>query len=355
MEWTTRITKVEPNNLIISGYSLQELVGKKSLLEVAHLLVKGELPEKDVLVNLEALAIKAAKFPSPQLGYDDEEDVSKAIARCLLMDEELTYFEGGEIERTAFTLGRTTSYIAGIFGHISSVGNTSASSFTDIIYQAMTGKAEIDVKIARLLESIIVACADHGVTPPSAQATIIAATARASYEVSVAQGVGAITDVHGGAGSEAARFFSECVRKAEAHNQPLSDAVRELVTDYVKEGKRVKGLGHRIHTEDPRRNAIWELAESVGISGKHVEASKLVTGIFEEAKGKRLPINVDGVIGAVVADMGLEPVMAKVLFIFGRIAGLSAHYFEEISTEKPMRRVDFSEAVYRGHDRREVP
>lgn len=355
MEWTTRITKVEPNNLIVSGYPLQGLVGKKSLLEVAHLLVTGELPTKDILTNLEALAVKGATSPSPQLGHDDEEDVSKAMARCLLMDEELTHFEGSEIERTAFTLGRTSSYIAGIFGHISSIGNTSASSFQDIIYQAITGKSEVEVEIARLLESITVACVDHGVTPPSAQATVIAATARASYEVSVAQGVGAITDVHGGAGSEAAGFFSECVRKAKENNQPLSDAVRELVTEYVNEGKRVKGLGHRIHTEDPRRNVIWTLADSAGVSGKNIEVSKLVTDIFEEAKGKRLPINVDGVIGAVVADLGLEPVMAKVLFIFGRIAGLSAHYYEEISTEKPMRKVDFSGAVYGGQDTREVP
>ncbi|MHC4861719.1 MAG: citrate/2-methylcitrate synthase, partial [Planctomycetota bacterium] len=83
-----------------------------------------------------------------------------------------------------------------------------------------------------------------------------------------------------------------------------------------------------------------------------VEISKMMEDLFEEARGFRLPINVDGVIGAVVADMGLDPIAAKALFILGRVAGLSAHYFEEVLTQPPMRRVRFEEAVYRGPELR---
>jgi citrate synthase len=68
-----------------------------------------------------------------------------------------------------------------------------------------------------------------------------------------------------------------------------------------------------------------------------------------------LPINVDGVIGGIVADMGLNPSIAKALFIYGRLAGLSAHYFEEISSQPVMRRINFSEAVYRGKEPRQIP
>ncbi len=344
--WETRITEVEPDNLLISGYPLQELIGGKSILEVTCLLVDGQLAEKETLDKLEELAIKAAKLPSPQLGRDGYEDISKAIARCLLMDQDLTYFKGDEVERTVFTLGRTASYLAGVFGHISAIENSSNSNFSDVICTAITGKTEVDTKIAHLLESIIVACVDHGVTPPSAQATIIAATTRCTYEVAISNGVSAITDVHGGAGASAAKFFNKCVEGSEEIG--LKKAIAEQIKSYLDSGTRIKGLGHRIHTQDPRRDAIWGMAEKAGIAGDNIAASKMVTGIFESLKGKRLPINVDGVIGAVVADLGLEPVMAKVLFIYGRIAGLSAHYFEEISTQKPMRRVDFSKAVYTG-------
>jgi citrate synthase len=46
--------------------------------------------------------------------------------------------------------------------------------------------------------------------------------------------------------------------------------------------------------------------------------------------------------------MGVDVDLAKALFVFGRVAGLSAHYFEEIATQRPMRRINFGEAVYEG-------
>ncbi len=342
--WKTRITLVEPNTLLISGHPLQDLIGTNDLLEVAHLLVTGKLPDKDALTRLEELAVGAARLPSPQLGMDPDEDISKAIARCLLMDTELAGFQGTEVERTAFTLGRMASYIAGIFGHISAMENLLNGKFSDHVYTAVTGELNVKTDISHLLGSMMVASVDHGVTPPSAQATIIAATTRCSYEVAIASGVSAITDVHGGAGSAAARFFSECVERSG--EMPLEDAIRGQISAYLDAGRRVKGLGHRIHTQDPRRDAIWSIAEASGLAKDHVRVSRLVTGIFGSVKGKKLPINVDGVIGAVVADLGLDPGMAKVMFIYGRIAGLSAHYFEELATQKPMRRVDFSQAKY---------
>jgi citrate synthase len=346
--WKTRITLVEPNTLLISGHPLQDLIGKRDLLEVAHLLVTGKLPDEDTLAKLEGLAVGAARLPSPQLGMDPEEDVSKTIARCLLMDMDLAGFQGDEVERTAFTLGRMASYLAGMFGHISAMENLSSRRFSHHVYTAVTGEVEIRQDVSHLLESMMVASVDHGLTPPSAQATIIAATTRCSYEVALASGVSAITDVHGGAGSAAARFFSECVGRSRDEEVPLEDAIRGQVSEYLDAGRRVKGLGHRIHTQDPRRDAIWALAEASGLAKDHVRASRMVSGIFESIKGKKLPINVDGVIGAVVADLGFDPVMAKVLFIYGRIAGPSAHYFEELATQRPMRKVDFSRAVYIG-------
>ena len=76
---------------------------------------------------------------------------------------------------------------------------------------------------------------------------------------------------------------------------------------------------------------------------------------LKAVRGINLPVNVDGVIGAIIADMNLDPKLAKALFIYGRVAGLSAHYFEEITTQPPMRRINFGEAVYRGVEEREYP
>ena len=125
--------------------------------------------------------------------------------------------------------------------------------------------------------------------------------------------------------------------------------------EYIEAGKRIEGMGHRIHNKDPRRDVLWDLSSQTGVAGKHVELSKMASTIFEQVRGMSLPINVDGVIGSIVADMGLDPSIAKALFIYGRIAGLSAHYFEEIMSQPRMRRINFAEAIYKGKELRKVP
>jgi succinyl-CoA synthetase alpha subunit len=358
--WGTITTRVAPNSLAISGYKLEEIIARSSLLETAHLLVKTELPTAKVLDEHQKAAVKAALIPAPPVERFAGEDISKTLAKSLLMDN---YFSAipqtgkdGAVNKTIFALGRFARYLAKILGNQASLDKSSTSEpFNHFIYRAVTGESEIDEKKAQMIEAMIVASVDHGVTPPSAQASVIAASIRASYEMSVASGVGAITDVHGGAGAKAAEFFKKCFARSEEKGIDLGKATREVLTEYMKMGKRVEGMGHRIHTEDPRREVLWNLADDLSLSGSCIAVSKLVTGLFEKVRGMKLPINVDGVIGAIVADMGLSTDLAKALFVYGRVAGLSAHYFEEIASQQPMRRINFAEAVYKGKELRPFP
>jgi succinyl-CoA synthetase alpha subunit len=352
-EWATLITKVQPNNLIIAGYPLKEIIKKKTFIETAYLLVKGDLPETAQIKEFEQIALDATKLPAPKIKLMEKEDISKTISKYLLLDEVLANYciqvNKNPPNQLMFCLGRIARYLASILGNEEVLENIKPNQpLSHVIYQVLTGQTTIDEKKAGLLEAMIVASVDHGVTPPSAQATIIAATVRAAYEVAVAQGVSAITDVHGGAGAKAAQFFHKCVSLAKKKNIELSEAVQENITNYMREGKRIQGLGHRFHTRDPRRDVLWVKAKHAGIAGDCVEISRIITDVFRRVRGINLPINVDGVIGAIVADMKLNPTIAKVVFIYGRIAGLSAHYFEEIASQPQMRRINFSEAVYKG-------
>jgi succinyl-CoA synthetase alpha subunit len=357
--WGTLITKVMPNNLLISGYSLQDIVEKKSFLETAYLLVKGEFPDKKTLGEIQKIAVDASKKPIPKVTRLNNEDISKTLVKYFVLDDELATFpeEGteGAVKKTVFCLGRTARYLSGILGTEKALEKSSGNEpFSHIIYRAVTGNSTVNENHSRMIEAMIVACVDHGVTPPSAQATLIAASTRAPFEVAVAQGVGAITDVHGGAGAKAARLFNECLMKSKKENIDVAQATREIMRTYIEEGKRIEGLGHRLHTKDPRRDVLWNLSSQTGIAGEHVSLSKEVSMIFEQVRGMSLPINVDGVIGAIVADMGLDPAMAKAFFIYGRIAGLSAHYFEEIASQPRMRQINFTEAVYKGKGPRSI-
>ncbi|MCX6667846.1 MAG: hypothetical protein NTV74_06405 [Euryarchaeota archaeon] len=357
--WGTLITKVMPNNLLISGYPLQDVVEKKSFLETAYLLVKGEFPDKKTLEEIRKIAVEAAKKPVPKITRLKDEDISKTLVKYFVLDEELAKFpeEGtdGAVKKTIFALGRTARYIGAILNNEKALENLHGNEpFSHIIYCAVTGNSTVNEKQSRMIEAMIVACVDHGVTPPSAQATIIAASTRAPYEVAVAHGVGAITDVHGGAGAKAAQFFNECITKSKKEKADVAQTARELMRKYIEEGKRIEGLGHRLHTKDPRRDVLWNFASQTGVAGEHVELSKIVSTIFEQVRGMSLPINVDGVIGAIVADMGLDPAMAKAFFIYGRIAGLSAHYFEEVASQPRMRQINFAEGIYKGKESRKI-
>lgn len=356
--WGTVITEIQPNAIRISGYDLSEIVERGTLLEAAYLLNAGELPPKENLEEYHRLAIEGVRMDPPPVKRREGEDLSKTLAKYLLMDDSIPSFSEkgplGPVKKTVFTLGRMARYLGQIFGGdiLPAEGET---SFSSAIFTSLTGQREVDPKRARMVEAMIVASIDHGVTPPSAQATLIAASVRGAYEVALAQGVGAITDVHGGAGEKAAHFFSQCLEKAKKEGLGKREATKELMAHYILQGSRIEGLGHRVHTKDPRRNILWKRAEETGVAGGAVEISQFVSEVFEELRGMALPINVDGVIGAITADMGLPPALAKGLFIFGRVAGLSAHYFEEVATQQPMRRINFSEVVYKGKELRKYP
>ena len=357
--WGTLITKVKPNNLIISGYPLQDIVKNKGFLETAFLLIKGEFPDNKTLKEINKVAISAAKMPSPKIVRLKDEDISKTLVKYLLIDDKIAEFQGQglnkNIEKTAFTLGRIARYLGSIFGNEKALETINENeSFSYVIYRAITGNKNINEKQSRLIEAMITACVDHGVTPPSTQATLIASSTRAAYEVAVAQGIGAITDVHGGAGAKAAKFFSDCISKSKKEKISLENATRDLMKEYIDSGKRIEGLGHRLHNRDPRRDVLWNFADETGVTGEHVKLSKMVTEIFSQVRGMNLPINVDGVIGAIVADMSLDPSVAKALFIYGRAAGLSAHYFEEIISQPRMRKINFDQAIYKGKEERKI-
>lgn len=358
--WTTVITKVEPNSLLVRGYRIQDLIERTSLIEAAHLIIQGDLPDARRTASLTRLAIKAALKPLPSVTQNPEEDLSKTFQKYILNDEALAAFkpEGkmAQAEKTVFALGRFTAYLAGLQAHATILAEAEAArTFAAAVFGAVSGAKTHDSARSRMLEAIVVASIDHGVTPPSAQAALIASSVRASYEVALAQGVGAITDIHGGAGEKSAVFFRRCADLSFRQGLSLEEATRAVIRAYVTEGRRVEGMGHRVHTEDPRRDVLWRLAETTGLAGPCVAISKIAGDMIREVRGLNLPINVDGVIGAIVADMGLHPKLAKALFIFGRIMGLSAHYFEEVTTQSPMRQINFSQAVYRGIAERPYP
>ena len=354
--WTTRITCVRPNQLLVRGIPIQDIIQHARFLDAVHLLIQDQPPGPQEQSRLDVPVNAAVRTPVPALTAESAEPLSKTLARYILMDSELACFqpEGprAELDKTLFAVGRMTAYMAAILGHSRAFMNSKTNTYHHILHTALTGEHGSE-NAARMIGAMCAACLDHGVTPPSIQAARIAASVRAPFEVVLSHGVGAITDVHGGAGEKAVRFFGQCLKMASRESLSPEESLRRMMQNRIENGNRIEGLGHRLHSRDPRRDVLWDLSRETGTAGPAVSLSQRMGEIFENLRGLHLPVNVDGVMGAIVADMDLDPGVAKALFILGRTAGIAAHYFEEIRTQPPMRRIDFSEARYTGHEQRE--
>jgi citrate synthase len=230
------------------------------------------------------------------------------------------------------------------------MGNVGFGAAVDLI---LTGELP-DPKRARLMDAILVSSIDHGVTPPSVQATRTAASTGATLGASAAAGILSINRFHGGAIEACARQLRQIVQRCDDSGDPLACVAAAILDEMKATGERMSGFGHRVHTDDPRTARLFELAGEAGVAGRHVEAARTVERVFAEA-GKSLPINVDGAIGAILADLDFEPATMNGLFMIARMPGLIAHAAEEQARERPMRRIDASRHTYDGPPPRTLP
>ncbi len=209
-------------------------------------------------------------------------------------------------------------------------------TFTDTIYLLHRGRLPNPHERA-LLDAILVGVADHGSGAPSCAAARLAASGnRASLSAAVAAGILAVGDDHGGAGSGCMELIAGGITRARAEQVDLAEAARRTVTELRAQGKRLPGLGHRIHTTDPRTKILFDLARAGGIAGEGIAFIEALEAAVAQ-QVKPLPINIDGALAAVLHDMGFTPPFGRLVFIIGRVAGLTAEVAEELSREKPMR------------------
>jgi len=256
MVWKSKITKVEPNNLITRGYRQEDLIGNIPYPHVVYLLLKGELPSKE---------------------------------------------------------------------H------------------------------GKMIDAILTACIDHGVTPPSSIASRTVASGGVPLPTAVAAGVLSIGDAHGGAIEKGAKFLQDGISRMNNDNISMNELGKVLVKEAKEQHQRILGFGHRVHTSDPRTKRLFALAEEIHISSDHIALSKIIEKELEHSLGKKLPINVDGAIAAIISDMGFDYRLGKAFFLLGRVAGLTAHVYEEQTQEKPMRKMFSIDCEYNGPAEKELP
>src|SRR5262245_10471366 len=211
------------------------------------------------------------------------------------------------------------------------------STFTDLIFLLHHDRLPTADE-RRLLDAILVGVADHGAGAPSCAAARLAASGnRQSLSAAVAAGVLTIGDEHGGAGSGCMDLIAEGLQRVRRDGLSIEAAAQALVGEAKASGARLPGFGHRVHsTIDPRVAVLFGLAERSGLAGDGVRFARALEDAIRETI-KPIPLNIDGALAAILVDLGFPSMVGKLLFIIGRVAGLSAEVLEEYAREKPMR------------------
>jgi citryl-CoA lyase len=222
-------------------------------------------------------------------------------------------------------------------------------TFAEVVFLLLKGELP-GLAEAKMMEAILVSSVDHGVTPPSSLATRVVVSGGNPLNAAIAGGILTIGDSHGGAMEQCARILQEWAAKGDDMK-----AIAEQLVKHIKATKMIMpGYGHRLHRVDPRTVKLFEIAKKYNYSGKHIELAKALEDRLLTSSGKKLPINVDGAIGAVMSDMGFDYRIGKGFFIISRCAGLIAHAYEEMTRYKPMRKLALTDYVYDGPGERGV-
>jgi citrate synthase len=327
------------------GYPIEQLCEHSTFLEVAYLIIKGELPTAAELeewvheITIHTFVHENVKEFMQGFRYDanpmgmlvasvgglstfypeanlirDVEVRDMEIIRLLAKMPTLAAF--------AFRHNRGQPYVYPD-NDLNYAGN-----FLSMMYKMTELKYEPDPRLERALDVLFILHADHEQNASTSAVRSVGSTQVDPYSA-VAAGVAALYGpLHGGANEAALRMLQ---RIGSVENIPA-------FLDGVKEGKeRLMGFGHRVYKNyDPRARIIRQHLDAVfevrGKSPLLEVASELEKRALDDDyfTSRKLYPNVDFYSGLIYEALGLPVAMFPVMFAIGRTSGWIAQWLEMV-------------------------
>ncbi len=190
----------------------------------------------------------------------------------------------------------------------------------------------------RVFESVLVALADHGLTPSAIAARLTLTGAPESVQGALAAGLLGGGSRFLGVTEDTGRFLAAALADHQAVSNELpttdegwDDLARAAVRAQKESGRLVPGLGHPVHKNgDPRTPALLRIAEEEGLRGPHLRLFEAVGRVHPDVLGRTLPLNGAGVCGAALCDLGFDADILRGFALLARAAGLVGHLAEEM-------------------------
>jgi citrate synthase len=345
------------------GYELKHLAVNCDFLEVAYLLIQGELPDNKQY-NQWTQLIKENSFIGPSLQellnhYPVRSHPMSLLASVVLS---LTGFYGdlGEekfygIDMDAVRLIAKTPLIAALFyrrklgmGYIYSDPDLGyAENFLNSMFSKRLPEEKRKI-MAAALEKLLIIHADHEQNCSTSTVRMISSS-DANVYAAIGGGIGALWGpLHGGA-NEAVINMLEYIQMSEGDLASLVARAKDKNDPF-----KLMGFGHRVYkTYDPRatiaKQVVDDLLEKLGVEEPLVDTAMALEKIALEDEyfvKRNLYPNVDFYTGIAYKAMGIPKEMFTVMFTIGRMAGWLAHLLEFRADES--RRICRPRQIYVG-------
>ncbi|CNF48156.1 citrate synthase I%2C hexameric type [Mycobacterium tuberculosis] len=364
---TSAITYIdgEAGILRYRGYPIEELAEKSSFLEVAYLLIYGELPTPgqldtftDNVRNHTLLDEKFRAFFSafPRRAHPMAVLSSAVSALSTFYQDSLDPFDPEQVDQSSIRLIAKLPTIAA-YAYKTSNGQPLlypdnslgyVENFLRMMFGLPTQPYEIDPEIARVLDMLFVLHADHEQNCSTSTVRLVGSS-QANLFSSVSAGVDALFGpLHGGAN----QAVLEMLERIHENGDDIDSFVARVKNK--EPGVKLMGFGHRVYRNyDPRaavvKKATGKVLDALGKSdplldlAMRLEEVALSDDYFVERK---LYPNVDFYTGVIYKAMGFPTNAFTVLFALGRLPGWIAQWREMMND--PSTKIGRPRQVYVG-------
>lgn len=192
----------------------------------------------------------------------------------------------------------------------------------------------------RVMDAALCAILEHGFYAPTTVAARVVASASSQTVIpGLAAGiltVGSITV----SPQHSAELITEMGDLVES-GMDVETAAGKVAGAIVERGRRMPGLGHPLHPDgDPRAEMLREVAQENGHWTRLSEYFAAVRAEYLRRTNRQLPVNVDGMLGCVLAELGFTPVEMPGIAAISFMPGIVAHCVEELTAPPTLRIAD---------------
>ncbi len=355
--------------LMYRGYPIEQLAKHSSFLEVAYLLMHGELPSADEFSNFDNEVTHHTMMHEAfrTFLYGFRHDAHPMAMMVGMLGSMASFYhntldlEDPEQRRLAAVrlIAKAPTIAAGCFRY--SIGwplrypknNLDyVDRFLHMMFEVPSEPLALKPIAARALDLLFILHADHEQNASTSTVRLVGSTGANPYAC-VAAGVAALWGpAHGGANEAVLKMLGEIGKPTNV--QSAIDKAKDKDS-----GFRLMGFGHRVYKNfDPRAKIIREMTHEVmnelGVNDPMLDvALKLEEAALKDDYfiQRKLYPNVDFYSGIIYKALGIPTEMFTVMFAIARTSGWVAHWLEQQTD--PEARIGRPRQIYTGHSERE--